>query len=78
MIIRQRNHPRRADRRLPLPGSNFKSAYFVEAVVIIEGVGILRVKAFKQASGLESAPLWTSFVTQPLATCCPRAGSGCR
>lgn len=72
-IIRQRNHPRRADRVSRFQGSDFKSAYFVEAVVIIEGIGILMVKAFKQSSGLESAPLWTSFVTQPLAQILPAA-----
>ncbi|MET9628694.1 (Fe-S)-binding protein [Lentzea sp. NPDC006480] len=72
-IIRQRNHPRRADRISRFQGSDFKAAYFVEAVVIIEGLGILGVKAFKQSSGLEEAPLWTSFVTQPLAHLLPSA-----
>jgi len=72
-IIRQRNHPRRADRVSRFQGSDFSSAYFVEAVVIIEGLGILGVKAFKQSSGLEEAPLWTSFVTQPLAHLLPSA-----
>ncbi len=72
-VIRQRNHPRRADRVSRFQGSDFKSAYFVEAVVIIEGLGILGVKAFKQSSGLEEAPLWTSFVTQPLAHLLPSA-----
>jgi Fe-S oxidoreductase len=72
-LIRQANHPRRADRISRFQGSDFKSAYFVEAVVIIEGLGILGVKAFKQSSGLEEAPLWTSFVTQPLAHLLPSA-----
>src|SRR4051812_33782508 len=49
-IIRQLNHPRRADRVSRFAGSSFKSAYFVEAVVVVEGLGILGVKAFKQAS----------------------------
>ncbi|MEV1114348.1 (Fe-S)-binding protein [Actinosynnema sp. NPDC049800] len=70
-IIRQLNHPRRADRVSRFAGSDFKSAYFVEAVVIIEGLGILGVKAFKQASGLEDPPLWSSFVTAPLAQVLP-------
>ncbi|WP_394614908.1 (Fe-S)-binding protein [Lentzea sp. JNUCC 0626] len=72
-VIRQRNHPRRADRVSRFQGSDFKSAYFVEAVVIIEGIGILLVKAFKQSAGLEEAPLWTSFVTQPLSHVLPTA-----
>ncbi|PXY34648.1 Fe-S oxidoreductase [Prauserella sp. PE36] len=70
-IIRQANHPRRADRQSRFAGSNFKQAYFVEAVVIIEGIGILGVKAFKIASGIEDPALWSSFVTQPLAELLP-------
>jgi Fe-S oxidoreductase len=70
-IIRQLNHPRRADRLSRFAGSDFKAAYFVEAVVIIEGLGILGVKAFKQSSGLEDPPLWSSFVTAPLAEILP-------
>ncbi|MEU5690741.1 (Fe-S)-binding protein [Actinosynnema sp. NPDC020468] len=70
-VIRQLNHPRRADRLSRFAGSDFKAAYFVEAVVIIEGLGILGVKAFKLASGLEEAPLWSSFVTEPLSTILP-------
>ncbi|XVV03691.1 (Fe-S)-binding protein [Actinosynnema sp. CA-248983] len=70
-VIRQLNHPRRADRVSRFAGSNFRAAYFVEAVVIIEGLGILGVKAFKQASDLEDPPLWSSFVTGPLSTVLP-------
>ncbi|GAA3881450.1 (Fe-S)-binding protein [Saccharothrix violaceirubra] len=70
-VIRQLNHPRRADRLSRFAGSDFKAAYFVEAVVIIEGLGILGVKAFKQASGLEDPPLWSSFVTAPLGEVLP-------
>jgi Fe-S oxidoreductase len=71
VIIRQLNHPRRADRLSRFAGSNFKQAYFVEAVVIIEGIGILGVKAFKEASGLESQPVWSSFLTGPLGHLLP-------
>ncbi|MGW9309148.1 (Fe-S)-binding protein [Saccharomonospora azurea] len=70
-IIRQANHPRRADRQSRFAGSNFGWAYFVEAVVIIEGLGILGVKAFKISSGIEDPALWSSFVTQPLAALLP-------
>ena len=52
----QRNHPRRADRVSRFQGSDFKAAYFVEAVVIIEGVGILMVKAE-----------WEGWATIPVA-----------
>jgi Fe-S oxidoreductase len=70
-VIRQLNHPRRADRLSRFAGSNLKQAYFVEAVVIIEGLGILGVKAFKEASGLEDQPLWANFVTAPLGHLLP-------
>jgi Fe-S oxidoreductase len=70
-VIRQLNHPRRAGRLSRFAGSNFKQAYFVEAVVIIEGIGILGVKAFKVASGLEDQPLWASFVTGPVGHLLP-------
>ena len=43
-IIRQRNHPRRADRQSRFAGSTFWQAYFVEAVVVFEGLGILGVR----------------------------------
>jgi len=70
-VIRQLNHPRRADRLSRFAGSNFRQAYFVEAVVIIEGLGILGVKVFKEASGLENQPLWANFVTAPLGHLLP-------
>ncbi|MGH3520757.1 MAG: (Fe-S)-binding protein [Haloechinothrix sp.] len=70
-VIRQLNHPRRADRQSRFAGSNFWQAYFVEAVVIIEGLGIIFVKAFKISSGIEDPALWTSFVTKPLAELLP-------
>ncbi|MBB3662903.1 MULTISPECIES: (Fe-S)-binding protein [Prauserella salsuginis group] len=72
-IIRQANHPRRADRQSRFQGSNFAAAYFVEAVVVIEGLGILGVKTFKISSGIEDPALWSSFVTQPLAQLLPSA-----
>jgi Fe-S oxidoreductase len=71
VIIRQLNHPRLPDRQSRFAGSNFWQAYFVEAVVIIEGLGILGVKAFKLSSGVEDLPLWTSFVTKPISELLP-------
>ncbi|NIH86558.1 (Fe-S)-binding protein [Amycolatopsis granulosa] len=71
VVVRQLNHPRRADRQSRFAGSNFKQAYFVETVVIVEGLGILGVKAFKISSGIEDPALWTSFVTKPLAEILP-------
>ncbi|SNR66997.1 Fe-S oxidoreductase [Haloechinothrix alba] len=70
-IIRQLNHPRRADRQSRFAGSNFWQAYFVEAVVIIEGLGFIGVRTFQFSSGIKDQPLWSSFLTQPLAEIMP-------
>lgn len=71
VIIRQRNHPRRADRQSRFAGSNFWQAYFVEAVVIIEGIGILGVRAFKEPLGALDSPSWAAFVSKPIGTLLP-------
>ncbi|MBE1580624.1 (Fe-S)-binding protein [Amycolatopsis roodepoortensis] len=69
--IRQKNHPRRADRQSRFQGSNFKWAYFVEAVVLIEGIGILGVRAAKSALGIHEIPIWASFVSHPVGLLLP-------
>ncbi|MBN6035786.1 (Fe-S)-binding protein [Amycolatopsis sp. 195334CR] len=74
-LIRQANHPRRADRVSRFAGSSFKSAYFVEAVVIIEGLGILGVRAAKSAMGSHDLPLWAGFVSEPLGNLLPASGN---
>ncbi|RZS37858.1 Fe-S oxidoreductase [Herbihabitans rhizosphaerae] len=74
-IIRQRNHPRRADRQSRFQGSNMKQAYFVEAVVILEGIGILGVRAAKAALGAHEVPTWAAFVTNPLGDLLPASGA---
>ncbi|GLW92238.1 (Fe-S)-binding protein [Actinokineospora globicatena] len=70
-VIRQRNHPRRADRLSRFQGSNQWQAYFVEAVVIFEGIGILGVRAGKAALGAHEVPTWAAFVTNPLGELLP-------
>jgi Fe-S oxidoreductase len=74
-IIRQRNHPRRAGRVSRFAGSNFKQAYFVEAVVIIEGLGILGVRAGKAALGADEAPTWAAFVSGPVGHLLPASAT---
>ncbi|MCA1188384.1 MULTISPECIES: (Fe-S)-binding protein [unclassified Saccharopolyspora] len=69
--VRQLNHPRRADRVSRFEGSNFGQAYFVEAVVVLEGFGIMGLRAFKQASGLFEAPFWSSPLTYALGGILP-------
>ena len=46
-------------------GSNFKQAYFVEAVVLIEGIGILGVRARSPRQRARDQPTWAAFVTEP-------------
>ncbi|MDL9946549.1 heterodisulfide reductase-related iron-sulfur binding cluster [Gordonia sp. ABSL11-1] len=67
VVIRQLNHPRVPERLSRFSGSNFRAAYFVEVVVIIEGLGMLGVKLFKIASGIEHAPIWASPTLHYLA-----------
>jgi len=71
IAIRQRNHPRRADRQSRFQGSNFKWAYFIEAVVLVEGIGIIGVRAAKAALGAHETPLWAAFVSNPLGELLP-------
>ncbi|MGH3438984.1 MAG: (Fe-S)-binding protein [Sciscionella sp.] len=73
--IRQLNHPRRGNGTSRFAGSNMGQAYFVEAVVIVEGIGILGVAAFKAASGYLDAPLWASFIATPLGSVLPASAA---
>ncbi|MFE3172070.1 (Fe-S)-binding protein [Amycolatopsis sp. NPDC059090] len=74
-IIRQLNHPRRADRLSRFAGSNFKWAYFVEAVVIVEGIGIIGVRAGKAAMHVHETPTWAAFVSNPLSELLPSSAA---
>ncbi|HVK22834.1 MAG TPA: (Fe-S)-binding protein [Actinokineospora sp.] len=74
-VVRQLNHPRRADRQSRFQGSNFWQAYFVEAVVIFEGIGILGVRAAKSAMGAHDLPLWAAFVTNPVGDLLPASAN---
>ena len=67
IIIRQLNHPRMPKRLSRFSGSRFGAAYFVELVVLIEGLGMIFVKTFKISSGIEDPPIWTSFFTHYFA-----------
>ncbi|MFD8499120.1 (Fe-S)-binding protein [Amycolatopsis sp. NPDC059657] len=75
VIIRQLNHPRRADRLSRFAGSDFKAAYFVEAVVIIEGLGIIGVRAAKSAMGVHEGPAWAAFASVPLGHLLPSSAA---
>jgi len=69
--VRQRNHPRRADRQSRFAGSNMGQAYFVEAVVLLEGLGIMGLRFFKESSGMFDAPVWAAPVTHAVGSLLP-------
>src|SRR5699024_1028985 len=64
MVFRQVAHPRRSGRRSRFTGSSFWQAYFVEIVVVIEGLGVLFVRGFKSGAGYLDSPAWSSSVAR--------------
>lgn len=64
VIFRQLAHPRRAGRKSRFAGSSFWQAYFVEIVVLVEGLGVLLVRGFKSAAGYADAPAWSMPVAR--------------
>ena len=70
IVIRQLNHPRLPARLSRFGGSNFKAAYFVEVVVLLEGLGMIIVKAGKIATYGHANP-WTDFFTMHVAKLLP-------
>ncbi|TSE00457.1 4Fe-4S dicluster domain-containing protein [Skermania sp. ID1734] len=70
MIIRQLNHPRIPDRLSRFSGSVFSAGYFVEWVVLLEGLGMVLVKAGALRLHGEFTP-WTDFVTGPISKVLP-------
>ncbi|OYD60855.1 (Fe-S)-binding protein [Rhodococcus sp. OK302] len=70
IVIRQLNHPRVPERLSRFSGSNFRAAYFVEAVVLIEGLGMILVKAGRIAMTGHANP-WTDFFTMRVAELLP-------
>ena len=72
--IRQKNNPNRGTGLSRFVGSDMRAAYFVEAVVLLEGLGMVFVKAGKlslqEAEGHHFH--WTTdFVTGPLSQILP-------
>ncbi|MGB6182404.1 MAG: (Fe-S)-binding protein, partial [Rhodococcus sp. (in: high G+C Gram-positive bacteria)] len=70
MVIRQLNHPRSPEKLSRFSGSNFRAAYFVEFVVLLEGLGMIFVKAGKIAT-YGDGHLATDFFTMNLAKLLP-------
>ncbi|GAA4485380.1 hypothetical protein GCM10023094_40110 [Rhodococcus olei] len=70
IVIRQLNHPRIPARLSRFGGSKFGPAYFVEIVVLVEGLGMIFVKAGRIAMTGHSNP-WTDFFTMNVAKLLP-------
>ncbi|WP_227997494.1 heterodisulfide reductase-related iron-sulfur binding cluster [Nocardia australiensis] len=70
ILIRQLNHPRIPERLSRFGGSKFGPAYIIEAIVLIEGLGMIFVKAGKIAAYGHSDP-WTDFFTMQVAKLLP-------
>ncbi|PKW16160.1 hypothetical protein A8926_3967 [Saccharopolyspora spinosa] len=76
--VRQANHPRRAGRVSRFAGSNLRQAYFVKAVVVLEGAGIMGLRAFKESSGLLHAAVWSAPVSYLLGSALPASRAAAR
>ncbi|MEV5648264.1 (Fe-S)-binding protein [Nocardia sp. NPDC052254] len=69
IIIRQLNHPRVPQRLSRFSGSKFAPAYVIETIVLLEGIGMIMVKAGVLA--LEGEHHWTDFFTGPISELLP-------
>ncbi|MGS2807350.1 (Fe-S)-binding protein [Nocardia sp. MW-W600-9] len=70
ITIRQLNHPRIPERLSRFSGSNFGAAYFVETIVLVEGISMLGAKALVLAYTSESHAS-SDFVSMHLAAVLP-------
>ncbi|ONM49470.1 (Fe-S)-binding protein [Nocardia donostiensis] len=70
IAIRQLNHPRVPDRLSRFSGSVFGAAYVIEAIVLLEGLGMIFVKAGKIATYGHANPA-TDFFTMQVAKLLP-------
>ncbi|MBT0566254.1 heterodisulfide reductase-related iron-sulfur binding cluster [Williamsia sp. CHRR-6] len=70
IVIRQLNHPRTPERLSRFSGSGFTAAYFVEGVVLLEGLGMVFVKAGKIAT-YGDAHAGSDFFTMQVAKLLP-------
>ncbi|MBU3066171.1 (Fe-S)-binding protein [Nocardia sp. NEAU-G5] len=69
MIIRQLNHPRVPARLSRFGGSDFTAAYAIEWIVLLEGIGMIMVKAGVLA--LDGHSEWTDPITGLIAKALP-------
>ncbi|WP_225726009.1 MULTISPECIES: heterodisulfide reductase-related iron-sulfur binding cluster [unclassified Nocardia] len=69
IAIRQLNHPRVPERLSRFTGSKFAPAYVIETIVLLEGIGMIGVKAGVLA--LKGEYHWTDFVSGPISELLP-------
>ncbi|QIS16397.1 (Fe-S)-binding protein [Nocardia arthritidis] len=69
IAIRQLNHPRVPERLSRFTGSKFAPAYVIETIVLLEGIGMIGVKAGVLA--LKDEYHWTDFVSGPISELLP-------
>ncbi|MEV0711317.1 (Fe-S)-binding protein [Nocardia aurea] len=72
IVIRQLNHPRVPDRLSRFSGSKFGPAYVIESIVLVEGLGMILVKAGKIATYHHSNAA-TDFFTMQVAKILPES-----
>ncbi|MFC3963449.1 (Fe-S)-binding protein [Nocardia jiangsuensis] len=70
IVIRQLNHPRVPERLSRFSGSKFAPAYVIETIVLLEGLGMVLVKAGKIAT-YGHANAYTDFFTMQVAKLLP-------
>ncbi|ALG14306.1 (Fe-S)-binding protein [Kibdelosporangium phytohabitans] len=71
IYIRQSNHPRFKGRASRFSGSRMGRAYFVEAVVLVEGLGVMGIRAAKYAAGYFDVPTWSAPVAKLIGSVLP-------
>ncbi|KZF11122.1 Fe-S oxidoreductase [Rhodococcus sp. EPR-157] len=70
IVIRQLNHPRKPERQSRFAGSRMKVAYVIEGIVLLEGLGMILVKAGKIAT-YGHANAYSDFFTMQVAKLLP-------
>ncbi|KZF08714.1 Fe-S oxidoreductase [Rhodococcus sp. EPR-157] len=70
IVIRQLNHPRKPERQSRFGGSRMKVAYVIEGIVLLEGLGMILVKAGKIAT-YGHANAYSDFFTMQVAKLLP-------
>ncbi|MEQ3552212.1 (Fe-S)-binding protein [Pseudonocardia nematodicida] len=75
IVIRQLNNPARTGRSSRFYGSNMGRAYFVEAIVFLEGLGILVVRGGKYALGSFDVPAWSAPVSMAIGSVLPASAT---